>query len=574
MRVVWALALAVAGAAAQTAPVPATPLKDRVLILVNDKEPASASVGQHYATRRGIPAANILHLKTSTAEQITREEYAQQIESPVRKFLDAADGAMRRKIVYIVPVYGVPLRVGEQLAVDSLLAMMYAGHDDMKPPLRNPYAAATGSRPPRFAEWSDTVAAANKFKMFAVTRLDGPTPGIAKGLVDKAMEAEASLTLKSGIGYFDHQGTRHPEEWQYKIDEEVKSAAGLSRKMGFETVLHVQATALCGCNLAPPPYYAWDAGKHAITVNAMGATTSAGFRFAPVEEGDFTIQVADGGVQNTGNSITLEVGGSQESGVRLIYPFLPFKQWNPTDEIVLEKRVDGAVVVRAAVPALRDEKVTNQFGALRLVVRRGRIAAYRDGVEIAAVEDKSGKPLKLERARWSADCWSFSLAGLKMTDASGAALWDDRFATDSTARYEWHATPRAGNRALWVWGWYSGAFDTYRFVPGGVGAQLTSYTLGRLRTPVNADPKVYSLGSARWGGNWVPRMLEQGVTATWGAVAEPYAVFYAQGGNVFDHLWAGYNFGDSFYLAQNAVRWVMVAIGDPLYSPRLFAAQR
>ena len=40
---------------------------------------------------------------------------------------------------------------------------------------------------------------------------------------------------------------------------------------------------------------------------------------------------------------------------------------------------------------------------------------------------------------------------------------------------------------------------------------------------------------------------------------------------VFDHLWAGYNFGDSFYIAQNAVRWVMVAVGDPLYSPRLFA---
>jgi uncharacterized protein (TIGR03790 family) len=104
-----------------------------------------------------------------------------------------------------------------------------------------------------------------------------------------------------------------------------------------------------------------------------------------------------------------------------------------------------------------------------------------------------------------------------------------------------------------------------------VGAQLTSFTADRIRTPVNADPKMYSAGAARWGGNWVPRMLEQGVTATWGAVTEPYAVFYAPGGNVFDHLWAGYNFGDSFYIAQNAVRWVMVAVGDPLYSPRLFA---
>jgi uncharacterized protein (TIGR03790 family) len=80
---------------------------------------------------------------------------------------------------------------------------------------------------------------------------------------------------------------------------------------------------------------------------------------------------------------------------------------------------------------------------------------------------------------------------------------------------------------------------------------------------------MYSRGAVRWGGNWVPRMLEEGVTATWGAITEPYAVLYAPGGNVFDHLWAGYNFGDSFYIAQNAVRWVMVAVGDPLYSPKI-----
>ncbi len=66
-------------------------------------------------------------------------------------------------------------------------------------------------------------------------------------------------------------------------------------------------------------------------------------------------------------------------------------------------------------------------------------------------------------------------------------------------------------------------------------------------------------------------MLEEGVTATWGAVDEPYANFYARGPNVFDHMWAGYNFGDSFYIAENALRWVMVAVGDPLYAPAAFA---
>jgi uncharacterized protein (TIGR03790 family) len=548
------------------------PLQDRVLILVNDRVPESVSVGQYYAAKRNIPIANILHLKTLASEQISQEEFKEQIETPVRKFLDANGGAMRRKILYIVPTYGVPVKIAQQFAVDSVLVMMYAGHDSDKPPLRNPYAAPTGSRPPHFAEWSDTVAAANNFKMFVVTRLDGPSAEIAKGLVDKAIQAETSLTMKSGTAYFDSQGTRHPEEWQYAIDEEIKAASEASRKAGFHTVLNVQANALCGSVFPPPPQHLYDAAKQRIAVTALGATAAAAFSFPPIPEGDFTFLAAEGGVQNTGNSITLTLGSaSDKSRVRLFYPFVPYKQWNTSDEIVLEKTVDGVVAARIAVPVKNDEKAMNQFGALRISVRYARLAAYRDGVEIAAVSDKSGKPLTLEKASWSANCWGFSIKGLTVTDAAGTPAWDDKFSTDSTAGYQWQTSPRPGIDALWVWGWYNMAFDAYRFVPGGVGAQLTSFTALTIRTPVNADPKMYSAGAARWGGNWVPRMLEQGVTATWGAVTEPYAVFYAPGGNVFDHLWAGYNFGDSFYIAQNAVRWVMVAIGDPLYSPRLFA---
>ncbi len=547
------------------------PLKDRVLILVNARVPESVSVGQYYAAKRNIPTANILHLKTLATEQISQEEFKDQIENPVRKLLDANGGAMRKKILYIVPTYGVPVKIGQQFAVDSVLTMMYAGHEDQKPPLRNPYSAATGSRPPHFAEWSDTVAAANNFKMFAVTRLDGPSAEIAKGLVDKAIQAETSLSMTSGIGYFDSQGTRHPEEWQFAIDAEIKAASELSLQAGFSTVLNVQAGALCGSTFPPPPQYLYEAAKQRIAVSAQGATAAAAWAFPPIAEGDLTFQVAEGGVQNTGNSITLTLGStSDKSRVRLFYPFVPYKQWNTSDEIVLEKTVDGVVSARIAVPVKKDEKAMNQFGALRLSVRNTRLAVYRDGVEIAAVDDKSGKPLNLTKASLSANCWGFSIKGLTVTDAAGVAVWDDRFTTDSTARYQWQTSPRPGLNALWAWGWYGGAFDSYRFVPGAVGAQLTSFTALTIRTPLNADPKMYSHIAVRWGGNWVPRMLEQGVTATWGAVTEPYAVYYAPGGNVFDHLWAGYNFGDSFYIAQNAVRWVMVAIGDPLYSPRLF----
>ncbi len=69
MRGLWALALAGA-ALGQT-----IPLRERVLILVNDRVPESLAVGQYYASKRNIPAGNILRLKMSPAEIISPEEF-------------------------------------------------------------------------------------------------------------------------------------------------------------------------------------------------------------------------------------------------------------------------------------------------------------------------------------------------------------------------------------------------------------------------------------------------------------------------------------------------------------------
>ena len=64
-----------------------TPLAERVLVLVNDRMPkeggtgsmgASIFVGQYYAAKRNIPAANILHLKTSRL----RENLADMMSAP------------------------------------------------------------------------------------------------------------------------------------------------------------------------------------------------------------------------------------------------------------------------------------------------------------------------------------------------------------------------------------------------------------------------------------------------------------------------------------------------------------
>jgi len=546
------------------------PLRERVLILVNDRMRESVDVGRYYAERRQIPQANILHLKTNTVETMSLEEYKDQIENPLRKFLDANNGAMRRKIVYIVPIYGIPVKVPDRFAVDSLIVFMYAGHDADKPPLRNPYYGPTGSRPPHFAEWSDGVAAANNFKMFAVTRLDGPGPEIAKALVDKAIEGEKTVSVKTGIAYFDYQGSRHKDEWQWAVDDEVRDGAERARAQGIQTVLHTQYTSPCHAMIQAGTQYLWDPARKQTVVNAPGAPGSLNFPLPATGEADFTAQL-ESITNGLGSNVTLTLDATDKNQVRLFYPFVPFRDWEVNDEVVLEKVVDGAVAARAVLKVNGNDKLMNTAGELKLSVRKGRITAYRNGVELIAVEDKSGKALTLTSAGITANCWMFGIRGLRAQDAAGKPLWADDFAADSTARYQWKTSPMGGPNAQWVWGWYGFAPDAYRFLPGAVGSELTSFTADRIRTPYDSDPKKVSFAADRWKGNWVPRMLEQGVTATWGAVAEPFATFYARGPNVFDHMWAGYNFGDSFYIAENAARWVMVAVGDPLYAPAAFA---
>ena len=69
--------------------------------------------------------------------------------------------------------------------------------------------------------------------VLVVARLDGPSVEIARGLVDKAMEAETNGLW--GRAYFDLRGLTNSH---YKLgDDWIRGAAELSRRLGFETIV-------------------------------------------------------------------------------------------------------------------------------------------------------------------------------------------------------------------------------------------------------------------------------------------------------------------------------------------------
>jgi uncharacterized protein (TIGR03790 family) len=105
-------------------------------------------------------------------------------------------------------------------------------------------------------------------------------------------------------------------------------------------------------------------------------------------------------------------------------------------------------------------------------------------------------------------------------------------------------------------GWYSlGKYvDAFDWRPGAVGYHIASSEATQLRKP----------GSRVWCN----AMLEDGISATLGPVAEPYLAAFPLPEDFFSLLLTGrYTLAETFYRTKPFNSWQMVLVGDPLYNP-------
>ncbi|MCX5655942.1 MAG: TIGR03790 family protein [Planctomycetota bacterium] len=274
-------ALAIAGHASAAHPEAA-----QTIVLASENVPEGVEVARHYMAARGIPEENLCLVRSPAAEEVTREEFNQTLWGPLRTFLarwegrlDVAlpDGRLRlatdnRHAKYLVPVYGIPIKIKgyEQVAtmylstaaaVDSELAMLPGGGHKLVGGLENPYF---GQNAP-FGPPLDGM-------MILVTRLDGPTPEIAKGLVDDAIWAETHGGLK-GHAYVDTRGlTKGPYA---EGDEWLRNAAEMLRRAGLETEVDIKPEVMPLNHPMPDAavYLGW------YTETAVGPMVKTDFRF-------------------------------------------------------------------------------------------------------------------------------------------------------------------------------------------------------------------------------------------------------------------------------------------------------
>jgi uncharacterized protein (TIGR03790 family) len=232
---------------------------DAVVVIYNAQLPESKEVADHYAARRHVPENQMIGLKLTTNEVMTRGEYRDQLENPLLHFLDAEkllvfepdagstnSGARKlkeAKIRYAVLCYGVPLKIAEDgslkepgeeklqealrrngAAVDSELCLL---------PWPDPHRKLAGFQRNPFYGATNAALLDPTNGLLLVARLDGPDAATAGALVDKAMEAESNGLW--GRAYFDMQGITNGAF--KKGDDWIGVAAMAAGNYGFETVV-------------------------------------------------------------------------------------------------------------------------------------------------------------------------------------------------------------------------------------------------------------------------------------------------------------------------------------------------
>jgi uncharacterized protein (TIGR03790 family) len=244
----------------------AAPLEDgsAVVVVYNQRMPESKAVAEHYALVRHVPDKQVFGFDLPETDTISRADYHNLLQRPLRAAIEtnglwtvgedihpATNGNPREVILrvtnstirYAVLCYGVPVRIlhdpglveeninkvqaelrNNGAAVDSELAGL---------PIDERKQRLTGPRPNPFYGITNSALLSPTNGILQVTRLDGPSAVIAKGLVDKALIAETYGLW--GRAYFD---LRNITSGEYKTgDDWIRGAAETCQLSGFETII-------------------------------------------------------------------------------------------------------------------------------------------------------------------------------------------------------------------------------------------------------------------------------------------------------------------------------------------------
>ena len=210
---------------------------ENVAVVINLNSEASQRIGDYYVSKRGIPPANVIRIRTSPDDAISRDLFNVSIRQPIATAL--TNGDLQDRVLYIVLTKGVPLRIDgppgpdtTMASVDSELALLYRQMTGINVFVRgridNPYFA--GTRDPR-----DVRPFTHKdHDIYLVTRLDAFTVDEAIALINRGL-----APVTDGRVVLDQQdrlSNRAGEDWLARAADRL-TASGQGERVVLENTV-------------------------------------------------------------------------------------------------------------------------------------------------------------------------------------------------------------------------------------------------------------------------------------------------------------------------------------------------
>ncbi len=232
----------------------AAELAAQTVVVFNENDIESTALAGIYVEKRGIPSENLVGVKCTVSEEISREEYDRTIAEPLRrifterkwwKLLDKPTEAGRVEattIRFIVLMRGVPLKIAateeyegdvnegrpvevftrNESAVDSELAVLGLWSKRISGILNNPYFRET-----------NIISDTELVSQLLVCRLDAANPATVERMIDDSIAVE-----KAGLRGFTYIDARGYQSGGLKQgDEWMHDAARDAREHGLSVIM-------------------------------------------------------------------------------------------------------------------------------------------------------------------------------------------------------------------------------------------------------------------------------------------------------------------------------------------------
>jgi uncharacterized protein (TIGR03790 family) len=479
-----------------------------VLVVVNADEPKSVSIGSYYLRRRNLPQSNIvpLRLGRGALSNISREDYVEKVERPLRRLLAADQYAGIR---CLLTTFNMPFRIAapvideksevlisdlEEVAADNLQLLedgLSELSDEFSINYKNDLEKNLSLAAKHLRHTMDMIKATEDAEL-------------RERKIDKFLE----ISLPLYGAFVVSQLAAVEFDSVYRVGESDIIDAQASRELVGEAVSQGWSYRKCLDN----DYY-----RHFAKVYGV---------LQLLEMLDDSINKIKG----------VDMSAALDSELAMVraggYELYKWRQ-SPLREDL--NAPAGMMVSRIDGPSER---------VCRGIIDKS-IAAERDGLKGSVCIDAGFMDAGRDKSFRKYDESLLKTAG--MFEQAGF----DVVLENTPAIF----TSQKPLKTAFYCGWYSlgNYVDSFDFAPGAVGYHISSFEAVDIRDP----------GS----GQWVASMLNDGIAATLGAVDEPYLRAFPLPEEFFARLLEGYTVAQAYAKTNPYNSWQLLLIADPLYRP-------